>query len=571
MSSYIVGVNSAYHQLSVVLSRGKEVLFAVEEERLNRIKHGRKATVESAKLLPELSLELVKEYVNPEKIEAVVFSFNPVLRRLLAVSDADRGLDIPEGDFGTPKGEETFFKNLLFSIGRLRELFPEAKIFTIRHHLAHAFSAFATLPFATPENTAFLTVDGIGEVETLTAGIFRNGKILTLWKQFYPDSLGFLWEKITSFLGYKAMNDEPKIMALAAYGNPDRFRKAFRRFVRIENGLLKIDNKVLNFRGKSFSSLEKLLGKKLSKYPANREDENRQKDIAAALQEVTEEFFLQACKKLREETASSTLAIAGGVALNCVAVGKIAEAGIFDKIWIQPASHDGGTALGGILWYLWKKGKDFHFPMKTVFLSPEVKVDHTIFEKYPVKFEKILYPEEDAAEELKKGKVVGWFQGKMEFGPRALGGRSILANPLIPGIRNRLNRLKKREQFRPIACTVLKEFANEWFCIPEPALWSAENMNVAVKCREKTSRITPSVVHRNGTCRIQLLHKEPNLFRKLIERFHRLTGIPFVINTSLNIEEPIVFTPDDAIKTFLRGKEMDVLYIENFKITRGKL
>lgn len=564
----LIGINSAYHESAVALFEDNRLLFAIEEERLNRIKHGKKATVENGDVLPELSLELVKKHVPPREVDVVVFSFRPFLRKYFNPSPFDKETYIPKGNFGTEEGEELFYEKLKSSLRKLQSLFPKAEVVTLRHHLAHAFSAIATIPCETSGKVAFLTVDGIGEFETVNAGVLEGKIFKLLWRQVYPNSLGLLWEKITAFLGYTPMNDEPKIMALAAYGDPERFRKAFSEFLTVKEGKVYVDNRIVKLRSPDFSGLERFLGKRLEKFPEKDSEAKRQADIAATLQAITEDFFLQSFRKLRELTKAETIALAGGVALNCVSVGKVSDEGIFEKIWVQPAANDAGTAVGAPLWFLWKKGKDFLCPFKHLYLSPPVEVDESLFKRYPVNFEKLKNPELDAAEELKRGKVIGRFQGRMEFGPRALGNRSILANPLTEGIKDRLNLIKKRESYRPVACTVLEEFADEWFYIPDCAIPSLRNMNVAVRCKAKTRLLTPSVVHKNNTCRIQLLGKESPLLRKLIERFYRLTGIPFVINTSLNVSEPIVFSPEDALKTFLKAEGIDVLYIGEYKIIR---
>jgi len=564
----LIGINSAYHESAATLFEDNRPIFAVEEERLNRVKHAKRASVENGDLLPELSLRVIKEYVPPKEVDVVIFSFKPYLRRFFNPSPADEGTSIPGGGFGTEEGEELFYRKLNSSLRRLKTLFPGAEVMTLRHHLAHAFSAVATAPFEPEGRVAFLTVDGIGEFETVNGGCIDGRKFKLFWRQVYPDSVGLLWEKITAFLGYLPTNDEPKIMALASYGDPERFRKEFSTFVSVRDGKIYLDNRVVKLRSPDFSGLERLLGKRLERFPEKISDAQRQADIAATLQKITEEFFLQALRRLKRLTGARTVALAGGVALNCVSIGRVAEEEIFESIWVQPAANDAGTALGAPIWFLWKSKKEFLVPLRNLFLSPPVDIEGNRLMGYPVKVEKIPNPPLDAAGELQKGKIVGWFQGRMEFGPRALGNRSILANPLIPGIKERLNILKKREEYRPVACTVLEEFADEWFYIPACAVPSLRNMNVAVRCKGKTLELTPDVVHKNGTCRIQLLGDESPLFRELIKTFFTRTGIPFVINTSLNVEEPMVFSPEDAVKTFLRAEGLDVLYVGEYKIVR---
>jgi len=560
---YILGLNSAYHESSACLVGNGEMVAAVEEERFSRIKHAKRARINNPDELPAKAVDfcLKEARITIEDVDYVAYSLNPAKRL--------KNMEIPdtvvEGDWGSIQGEQLFYNSLMKIPEKMREMTDTVQFYWVDHHVAHAASAFFVSPF---DRSAILSIDGIGETTTTWLGVGEGNTMEVIRELQYPNSLGFLWEKMTKFLGFTEY-DAAKIMGLAAYGNPDNYYSTFLKFVTINEGFT-IDNDVMKFRMEDYSELEELFGKKREKGEPITE---RHKDIAAALQKVNEEIVLNLANYLYEKTGSENICIAGGVGLNCVTNGMLEERGPFKQMYIQPAAHDAGTAVGAA-YYVWCSllNRRRTYVMDTPFTGPhysdrEIKavLDRSgLFHTY------VENIEEKAASLIAAGKVVAWFQGKMEIGPRALGNRSILADPRNPQMRAILNeKIKHREWFRPFAPSVLEERAKDWFESNPPSL-SARFMLFAFKAKESKKEMIPAVVHVDGTSRIQTVSKEFNQkYYRLLREFEKVTGVPLVLNTSFNSREPIVCSPQDAVNTFTRNN-MDYLVMNNFLVSRKK-
>jgi carbamoyltransferase len=435
----------------------------------------------------------------------------------------------------------------------------------VDHHLCHAASAFLVSPF---EEAAVMGVDGIGEFATVWLGQGQGAALRRLGSIDYPHSLGFLWEKIARFLGFGEY-DASKVMALAAQGDAKKLAPAFATLVRSDRqGGLRLSAEVLRFRTLDFAPLEKLFG------PRRRAGESitpRHADIAAALQEATDRAILHLAGALRESMGGKRLCLAGGVALNCVTNRILHESGLFEEIYIPPVAHDAGTALGAAAW-LWCQhfGGARSFILEHPYLGPEyaeAEVEKCL-SRSGLRFCRSPDVAAEAARRLADGAVVGWFQGRMEAGPRALGNRSLLADPRRPGMRDLLNRkIKHREGFQPFAPAVLAPRAAEWFRLPG-ASRSTDFMLFACAALPARAARIPAVVHLDGSSRLQTVRAETNpLFYRLISEFDRLTGVPMVLNTSFNDTEPIVCSPDDALRTF-KASQIDALCLGDFVVER---
>jgi carbamoyltransferase len=563
---YVLGINSAYHESAAcLLQEGVPVAFA-EEERFNRRKHGKLARVDNADELPREAIHfcLRRAGINLAGVEAVGYSFSPPLRL------RNIGLAGHEGsrDWGSGAGEELFQRRLGAIPETLEDLFGARvsdRFHWLEHHLCHAASAYLLSPF---DEAAVLAVDGIGEFGTVWLGHGQGAELRKLGEIEYPHSLGFLWEKLAEFLGFDEY-DACKVMGLAAYGDAQTFALAFATLLSSnEQGELRLAADTLRFRSDDFGPLESILG------PRRRPGEPltaRHSGIAAALQKATDKALLDLAASLRRRTASSRLCLAGGVALNCVSNRVLQESGLFEELYIQPAAHDAGTALGAAAW-LWCRhsGGNRAFVLEHPYLGPEYSDAElaAVLERCGLPYRRSADPPAEAAALIADGAVVGWFQGRMEAGPRALGNRSLLADPRRPGMRAIINeKVKHRESFQPFAPAVLAERTADWFRIPGRS-WPSDFMLLACAVRPERAKRIPAVVHADGTSRIQTVRAETNpLFHGLIAEFERRTGVPMVLNTSFNDSEPIVCSPEDALRTF-GNTRIDALWLGNFVVER---
>jgi carbamoyltransferase len=562
----ILGINSAYHESSACLLKDGLILAAAEEERFTRRKHAKQASVDNPSDLPWNAIYYCLDYAkitNFNSIDHIGFSINPY-KRLQNQHFEDI---VEEGSWGSPGGEQEFFNNLLTIPEKLKRVGLNCPFTWLDHHLCHAASAFYPGPF---HDAAILSIDGIGETTSTMLG-FGQGKTLSILKEIqYPASLGFLWEKISKFLGFEEY-DACKVMGLAAYGNYRRYIKEFKHIVTLsDNGIFKIDGELLRFRIENYSQLENLFG--IKKRQNDQELNESHQDIAASLQHITNEVLLHMTRYLHKRTKSQNLCIAGGIGLNCVANQVVLRDGPFDNIYIQPAANDAGTAIGAafILWISAVENTTKNI-MRDVYLGPSFSVSEieTTLKQYCLNYKRIDNIEGKVAELLSKRNIVAWFQGRMEFGPRALGNRSLLADPRDPEVRELLNsKIKHRESFRPFALSVLDEKAQDWFNISKPSSLSDFMLSVYPAKESVRDKILGGI-HVDGTSRLQTVKKRDNpKFHKLISEFFALTEVPLLLNTSFNDSEPIVCTPKHAIDTFIET-EIDYLAIGNFLVKRN--
>lgn len=561
---YILGVNSVYHESSASILKDGKLIAAVEEERLNRKKHGKELRLDNPNELPLRSIEycLKQAGITLKEVSHIGFSINPE-RRLSTYLIKDM---VEEGNWGSEEGERFFYENTLKVEKQFRDMGFQGEFHFIDHHLCHGASSF----FPSPFNEATVVVfDGIGETATTLSAYGKGHELKCIEENLYPSSLGFLWEKMSEYLGFSEY-DACKVMGLAAYGDiDDYYIEAMRKILRNEGtGKFIVDGNIMRFRYKQdFSKLEEVFqtARRLPSDPLM----DTHKKIARALQKVTEDVILNIVSDAYEKTGCRNLCLAGGVALNCVANRKILDSGLFDNLYIIPAPHDGGTSLGAayMIWHALlsntKRDRVEHAYWGPEYTDQEIEA---ALRKNELNYEIVPEIERKVAELIKEGNIVGWFQGAMELGPRALGNRSLLADPRYREMRERLNRVvKNREDFRPFAPSVLEEEATRFFEIP--FLTNASDfMLVTYPAKEEVQHLIPAVIHVDGTSRIQIVKKKTNpRYYSLIQHFYRLTGIPMVLNTSFNDREPIVCSPEDAIHTFLRAN-IDYLAIGNYLV-----
>jgi len=599
MPDAILGISAFYHDSAAVLLVDGEIVAAAQEERFTRKKHDAGFPHHAAKyVLKEGGLAL-------SDLTAVAFYDKPYLKfeRLLETYNgfAPKGLTSFLSSIPVWIKEKLFMRKMLndelarLGEGKVKLLFPE-------HHLSHAASAFYPSPF---EEAAILTVDGVGEWATTTIGKGMGKDITVLKELHFPHSLGLLYSAFTAFCGFRVNSGEYKLMGLAPYGNPtadrvEEWKKAiYSDLIDVrEDGSLLLDMDYFNYAtGLTMCNFPKW--EKLFNIPARKPESDISQeymDLALAIQQVTEEIVFTLAKTARELTGCENLVMAGGVALNCVANGKLLRRGTFKDIWIQPAAGDAGGALGAALAgrHIWQGEERTAQPkdsMRGSYLGPEFSEADTlrVVRKFSAPYKKIesletLYS--DVAGLLSKGNAIGWFQGRMEYGPRALGGRSILGDPRHPEMQKKLNlKIKYREGFRPFAPSVMEEEIATWFDLDRPSPYMLIVAPVADKqCnalpdgydsmemydRLYVQRSTiPAVTHVDYSARIQSVSKDTNpRYWGLIDAFNREQDCGLVVNTSFNVRgEPIVCTPLDAYACFMRT-EMDYLVIGNILFTK---
>ncbi|OGR67713.1 MAG: hypothetical protein A2X30_09315 [Elusimicrobia bacterium GWB2_63_16] len=561
----ILGINSVYHESSAcILKDGKLIAFA-EEERFNRIKHGKEALPSNAHELPVNSIRycLSKANASPKDIAHIAYSFNPLKRSTVRWPKEE----YVAMDWGSPEAERVFLDSLKKVQVKLEELGFNSKIHWIDHQVAHGASAYYYSPY---KESAVLSLDGIGESDSTALMYGNNESLITLETISYPNSIGFMWEKFCKFLGFSEYH-ACKLMGLAAYGDPGVYKKEFAAILKLrEDGSFSMDNDILKFRSADFTSLENLFGfvKRERKDPLLKHHEN----LAACLQEKTNEIVLGLARKLHKACPSSNICLAGGVALNCVSNSHLLENGPFKSVFVQPSANDAGTSLGSAsyVWHHLLRNEKSPAVSKQVYYGPDFSEGE--YEEALCKngltytYHKNI--EEVVARLVSEGQVVGWFQGAMEFGPRALGNRSLVADPRNKKIREILNvKVKHRELFRPFAPSVLEEKASEWFKVQDGAYPNYFMLMINPVAEDKAG-VIPSVVHVDGTARIQKVSRESNpKYHKLISHFYDITGVPLVLNTSFNDDEPIVCSPYDAINTFCKTR-IDYLALGNLLVER---
>ena len=572
---YILGVNCVYHESSACLIKDGQLIAAVEEERFNRIKHGKPANIDNSDELPLASINYCLEaggLSSISEIDFIGYSFEPE-DRLRKNIDHQHHYSIPAGDFGTEAGEKLFYQKNLEVEKKIRAMGFTGHYRYLDHHDCHAASAFYVSGY---EKSAVMVVDGIGEFESST---FYKGEGTQLHKirHFeYPNSLGFLWEKVTAFLGFSPY-DAAKAMGLSSYGKPGEYKAALSQLMYVdETGRFVIDDSLVQIRNDNFEHLERVFGVAKRDTPVSEVNAHTQKyaDIAVALQIATEEILIKLAKQLQTETGMKHLCMAGGVTLNCVANGYLGYETLYDNFYVQPAANDAGTAIGAcyLIWHQ-QLGHPRQAITKSPYLGPEFtnQAIKTVLDEYGLSYQQHDKVEYATAALLAEGNIIAWFQGRMELGPRALGNRSLLADPRTEGITELMNiKVKHREAFRPFCPSVLAEKAHEWFELPDPIPEVADYMLGAFRAKKDKAAEIPAVVHFDGTSRIQRVKSDTNpRFHQLLTEMDKRTGVPVLLNTSFNDQEPIVCTPKDAVKTFLKT-HIDYLVIGDFIATKEK-
>ncbi len=584
----IIGISAFYHDSAACLIRDGQIICAAQEERFTRKKHDWS--------FPKNAINYVLTNTSSDEkdIDIVAFYDKPFLKfeRILETYLAYA----PSGVRSFLKAMPLWIKQKIWIKELIRnELNFDGKIIFLEHHLSHAASAFFPSPF---QKAAFLTADGVGEWATSSYGLGEDNKITILAEMNFPHSLGLLYSAFTYYTGFKVNSGEYKLMGLAPYGQPRYKNLILSELMDLkEDGSFRLNMEYFNYcagltmtNGRFARLFDGLVRKPESRL------EQRHMDLARSIQEVTEEIMLRMARHVHNQTGASMLCLAGGVALNCVANGRILREGPFEDIWIQPAAGDAGGALGAAL-FVWHQylgnprtsdGKNS--PQRDSRLGPEFQKGYICryLEDNEIPYTEISDEQipEKVADLIAQQKVVGWFQGRMEFGPRALGSRSILGDARSPDMQETINlKIKFRESFRPFAPSVLSERAADYFEIDRPSpymlLVAPTNTKIRRQTTDQEERLSgidklrvvrstiPAVTHVDYSARLQTVDEKDNqLYYRMIKKFDEKYGCPVVINTSFNVRgEPIVCTPSDAYLCFMRTN-MDYLIMGNYLIKK---
>jgi len=593
MDQYILGLSCYYHDSAAALLKNGEIIAAAQEERFSRKKHDSrfpKNAVSYCLKSQGISLSEVKEVVYYEK---PLLTFERLLKTYLGAA--------PRGGRSFVAAMQVWLKEKLFLKTELKKNLKEVQasfgadstdipnLLFSEHHLSHAAAAFYPSPF---EESVVLCMDGVGEWATTSAWIGKGKSLEPLWEISFPHSLGLLYSAFTYYCGFKVNSGEYKLMGLAPYGEPKYVDKITDNLIDIkEDGTFRLDISYFKYH-RGFRMTGRKFHKLFGRPPRKGETELTQfhMDLAASIQVVTEEIVLKLAKSLREETDIKNLCLAGGVALNCVANGKLLQEKIFDDIWIQPASGDAGSALGAALvgWHQHQEQErivNTNDSMKGTYLGPEFSNEEIT--QYLNQINAPFHTHSDTelferlAEELEKGHVIGWFNGPMEFGPRALGGRSIIGDPRNQKMQSVMNlKIKYRESFRPFAPSVLEDDVSNQFEMnaksPYMLLVAPVKKELCKQMTEEEDKLfgidklniprssLPAITHVDYSARVQTVSSTTNpRYYNMISAFKRKTGCPTIVNTSFNVRgEPIVCTPQDAYRCFMRT-EMDALVLQN--------
>ncbi len=565
----ILGISCYFHDAAAcIISEGKVIAMA-EEERFTRKKHDFKFPINA------INYCLKEAKLNPNDLDYTIFYEKPFLKfeRIInqVIENYPKAWKVFKEALPYWLKEKLWLKSLIQD-----KLNYEGEILFCEHHLSHAASAYFASPFT---ESAIITYDAVGEWTTCTVGYAKGNDIKLLYEIIFPHSIGLLYSTFTAFLGFEVNEGEYKVMGMAAYGKPiylDKIQKIVRVF---DDGSFELD---LSYFAYHYSA-DKMFSKKFCEIfgdpkPPEKSHilDEKSANIAASIQLFTEELILKIANFAYKETGCENLCIAGGVALNSKANGRLIYESPFKRIFIQPQAGDGGGALGAALFlYHSILGKERKFLQKHVYYGPEFSnedIEKALKEKginyKKMEEEKLI---DYVSNALIKGKVCGWFQGRMEWGPRALGNRSILADPRIGKMKDIVNKkVKFREPFRPFAPSVLYEKAEDFFeLIHKEENFPYKFMLATANVKEDKREKIPAVTHKDGTARLQVVEKDINpLYYALIEKFEEKTGIPVLLNTSFNLKgEPIVCTPEDALNTFIKSG-MDLLCIGNYIVEK---
>nr|VFK13006.1 MAG: carbamoyltransferase [Candidatus Kentron sp. LPFa]VFK29061.1 MAG: carbamoyltransferase [Candidatus Kentron sp. LPFa] len=570
---YILGINAIFHESAACLIQDDRLIAIAEEERFNRIKHGKKVLIDNPDEFPTEAIAfcLAEAGIEPADVAHIGYSTMPYefqrrKERLATGAFGEEWLDEAEWARGQVALERV--------PGKFQDLGFDGQFHWVDHHGAHAASAYFPSPFP---DAGVLSIDGTGEHDTAVFFQGTGHRLKYLRGVPYPSSIGLLWEVLSLYLGF-GIYDAAKLMGLASYGNAERFLGRFRRIISpLPDGTFVIDHDLVRFGRLEYyppkaylAGLEQLFGMK-RRLPAEELTRDHE-DIAAALQALTNELVLHMIEQLHALTGSRNLCLAGGVALNCVTNSHVFEKGPFEQLYVQPTSHDAGTAIGAAYWIRHNlldeatRGQMAHAYWGPAYGNERIE---QALRAQGLRYRVSDRLEEEVARAISEDKIVAFFQGRMETGPRALGNRSLLANPMRSDMREILNRkVKHREYFRPLAPSVLAKEAHAWFEIPKPTS-AGDFMLMTYPARAEVADRIPAVVHVDGSCRIQSVRRETNpRYHRVISEFQKLTGVPVVLNTSFNDSEPIVCTPEDAIQTFLKT-EIDVLAMGDYLISKA--
>ncbi len=601
MSKYIIGISCFYHDSAAAIIKDGEILSAVQEERFTRVKHDSSFPKNAIKYC------LTANNLNLNDITYIVYYEKPLItfERLLEtyLGTAPRGIRSFISAMQVWLKEKLAIKSELKKhfISIQNELNPQnkqniPKILFPEHHQSHAAAAFYPSPF---EEAAVLCMDGVGEWATTSVWLGEKNNIKPLWEISFPHSLGLLYAAFTYYCGFKVNSGEYKLMGLAPYGVPKYAKQIKDNLIDIkDDGTFNLDMSYFKYH-RGFRMTSKKFHKLFGEQPRQRESELTQfhMDIASSIQYVTEEIIIKMARTIRNETGQKNLCLAGGVALNCVANGKLLKEKIFDEIWIQPASGDAGSSIGGALlaWYEYQGNPRIPEPndsMKGTYLGCEYSNDEIkdylskIKANYVELEDKELFDE--IAKNLDEGKVIGWFNGAMEFGPRALGSRSIIGDARNKNIQSVMNlKIKYRESFRPFAPSVLEEDVSSQFDLkvksPYMLLVAPIKKNLQKEMTDEQKQLfgidklnvvrssLPAITHVDYSARVQTVNNKNNpRYYNLIKAFKEKTNSPTIVNTSFNVRgEPIVRTPQDAYRCFMRT-EMDILVLQNQILMKEK-
>ncbi len=583
---YILGISAYYHDSAACLLKNGVILAAAQEERFTRIKHDH-AFPDNA-----INFCLSKENIHPENLDFIVFYDKPILKfeRILYTYLQFA----PSGIRSFIKAIPLWLKKKIWIKEYIRDsLKYSGEIFFCEHHQSHAASAFFPSPF---QEAAFLTMDGVGEWATTSFGYGHDNQIEILGDLYFPHSLGLLYSAFTYFTGFKVNSGEYKLMGLAPYGEPKYVDTIFSELIDLkEDGSFKLNMKYFDYCA-GLTMTNRRFEKIFDGPPRKPETKitQREMNLANSIQKATEEVVLKMAVHVRKETGMKNLCLAGGVALNCVANGELLKKQLFDNIWIQPAAGDAGGALGAAMyiWYQYLKHRrtsdEKNDKMQVAYLGPRYSDDEikNFLEKNNIVYKK--YSDDRLfdiiAELIANEKVIGWFQGRMEFGPRALGSRSIIGDARSAMIQKKLNLIKFRESFRPFAASILLAYTSEYFDNNSESPYMLLVYNLKKKHRllisgnkqytgfNKLNVVRsdlPAITHVDYSSRIQTVNEETNLrFYKLIEKFNNKYNCPVILNTSFNVRgEPIVCSPVDAFTCFA-NTNMDYLVLENYFIDK---
>ena len=555
---YIIGISAFYHDSSVCLFRDNQLIFACEEEKFTGIKHDDS--------FPVKALEYIyKQYkITPKNLQAVCYYEDPQLKYQRVIENI----------------KPQWFKNPLYSFRsylkiknnikeldkRLKEVCPT--VFYSTHHEAHQYYAHYTSHF---EESTCLSVDGVGEIDTVSLGVADYNGIKYSSVAKYPHSMGLYYSALTSYLGFRPNEGEYKVMGLASYGDAQKYIKEVRNLITFKGGKLECNMNVFCWNKTDKSMFNEKLAE-LSSVPQRLPEEileQTHKDLAAAVQLRYEEVLFEIIKSIKPVSKSTNLTLSGGCAYNGTANGKIIDNTHFTNLWIPPAPSDAGSAIGAVVHYLVKERKVRSKITRNPFLGPQYLYNDILKAIGGSKFK--VYKNEQqlreyVAKQLNDGKVVGWFQGHIEFGSRALGNRSILANPTIDGMKDRINKvIKKREGFRPFAPMVIKDKQDVYFEMNGDVPY----MNQVVKVKPEYRDILKAVTHVDGTARVQTVYRY-TMIHDLLKEFEKVSGYPILLNTSFNVKDKtMVLTPKDAVDTFY-DTDMDLLVIGNYLIHKTK-